>query len=250
MTAPITVVPVDAHRVPVATGAGLTHRGKLRDENEDSILTDPTGRLWAVADGMGGYRHGAVAADLVIDCLETIGDADGPEALGTALTEANRLVRLRAAVPGMGPMGATVVALFLLRAVAHLAWCGDSRAYLLRGGRLRLLTRDHTVVQDLVERGELAPDLAETHPESHVVTRAVGGAEGIEVDRLSLPLTFGDRLMLCSDGLPRCVYEPAMAAVLLSAETPEAACAALVREALENGAPDNVSVIVVDLTGG
>ena len=243
-----TVVPARAFRMPVAVGAGLTHRGKLRDHNEDSILTDPSGQLWAVADGMGGYQHGEVASDIVIDCLEAIGDGDNPaDALGQQLALANALVRERAAEPGMGQMGSTVVALFIVRAVAHLAWAGDSRAYLLRGRHLRLLTRDHTVVQDLVDRGELSPDDAQKHPESHIVTRAIGGGPEIEVDQLSLPLTAGDRLMLCSDGLPRCVYEQTMEAVLIAAPSAEAACAGLLREALDNGAPDNVSVIVIDL---
>ncbi|MGB8811564.1 MAG: protein phosphatase 2C domain-containing protein, partial [Paracoccaceae bacterium] len=213
-----TVVPAMAFRLPVAVGAGLTHRGIVRDHNEDSILTDPTGRLWAVADGMGGYQHGEVASDVVIDCLETIHDDDSPtEALERRLIEANALVRAKSLEPGMGPMGSTVVALFIKRAVAHLAWAGDSRAYLLRGHSLRMLTRDHTVVQDLVDRGELSPEDAEKHPESHIVTRAVGGAPEIEVEQLSLPLTAGDRLMLCSDGLPRCVYEQAMETALATA---------------------------------
>lgn len=248
VTGGVTVVPAKATRMPVAVGAGLTHRGRVREENEDSILTDPSGQLWAVADGMGGYQHGAVASDIVIDCLEAIGDDCNPEAaLDRQLAKANTLVRHKADEPGMGPMGSTVVALFIARAVAHLAWAGDSRAYLLRGRQLRMLTRDHTVVQDLVDRGELSPEGAENHPESHIITRAIGADARIDIDLLQVPLVIGDRLMLCSDGLPRCVYEPRMEAALISAPTPEEACEALVKEALENGAPDNVSVIVIDL---
>ena len=248
MTAGITVVPAKALAMPVAVGAGLTHRGRVRAQNEDSILTDPSGQLWAVADGMGGYQHGAVASDIVIDCLEAIGDDGNPDAaLHRQLAKANAMVRHKANEAGMGQMGSTVVAVFIARAVAHLAWAGDSRAYLLRGRHLRMLTRDHTVVQDLVDRGELNPEDAEKHPESHIITRAIGGAASIELDILKVPLIAGDRLMLCSDGLPRCVYEQRMEAALTTAATPEAACEVLVMEALENGAPDNVSVIVIDL---
>jgi protein phosphatase len=251
MTAPITNVPERRRRLPVVRGAGLTHRGQVRAQNEDSILTDPSGLLWAVADGMGGYGHGDIASDIVIDCLAAIDDdADPAAALLAQIEAANRAVLDRAARDGLGQMGSTVVALMLQRAIAHVAWVGDARAYLCRGGRLRLLTRDHTVVQDLVDRGVLTGDEAESHPESHIVTRAVGGGTVIEIDRVALPVFAGDRLLLCSDGLPRCVYEDVIAAQLANAAGPEAACEGLVREALANGAPDNVSVIVIDLAEG
>lgn len=248
MCSATTVVPAPPPRVPVAIGAGMSHRGCLRDRNEDAILTDLGGTLWAVADGMGGYGHGDVASDIVIDCLETITDDEAPDAaLRNRLTEANSRVRARAAEPDMGQMGSTAVAVIVARAVAHLAWVGDARAYLFRGGRLRLLTRDHSVVQDLVERGELSPSEAEGHPEAHIVTRAVGGEDTIEVDQTVEPLVSGDRLLLCSDGLPRAVYEGTVATILAQKDDPATACAALVSEALANGAPDNVSVIVIDL---
>jgi serine/threonine protein phosphatase PrpC len=250
VTGAVTVVPVKTGALPTAMGFGLTHRGMVRDQNEDAILTDPSGQLWAVADGMGGYLHGSVASDIVIDCLEDIHDDHDPAAaLEHQLRRANTLVRQKASQPGFGPMGSTVVALFISRAVAHLAWAGDARAYLLRGRRLRMLTRDHSVVQDQMDRGELTPEQAANHPESSVVTRAIGGAPDIDVDQIALPLTAGDRLLLCSDGLPRCVYEPVIEAAMLAAPTAEQACSALVREALDNGAPDNVSVIVVDMIG-
>lgn len=208
MNTPITVVPGQGRQLPVAVGAGLTNRGMVRERNEDSILTDPTGALWAVADGMGGYGNGDVASEIVIDCLAQIPDGVDPgPALVARLKEANDLVLLRQRGAGMGRMGATVVALLISGAVAHVAWAGDSRAYLLRGGRLRPLTRDHSVVQEMIDRGELSPEEAERHPESHVITRAVGGSMELEVDEISLPLAVGDRLLLCSDGLTRCVYE-------------------------------------------
>ncbi|HLQ18216.1 MAG TPA: protein phosphatase 2C domain-containing protein [Tabrizicola sp.] len=220
----------------------------VRERNEDSILTDPTGALWAVADGMGGYGNGDVASEIVIDCLAQIPDGVDPgPALVARLKEANDLVLLRQRGAGMGRMGATVVALLISGAVAHVAWAGDSRAYLLRGGRLRPLTRDHSVVQEMIDRGELSPEEAERHPESHVITRAVGGSMELEVDEISLPLAVGDRLLLCSDGLTRCVYEQTVEALLREAKTPEDACQKLVREALENGAPDNVSAIAVHI---
>lgn len=246
MSTPVTIVPGQKQTLPVAVGAGLTNRGIVRERNEDFILTDPSGTLWAVADGMGGYGNGDVASDIVIDCLAKIPDGVDPgPALVARLKEANALVLERQRAPGMGRMGSTVVAVLISRAVAHVAWAGDSRAYLLRGGHLRPLTRDHSVVQEMVDRGELSPQEAESHPEFHMVTRAVGGGEDLEVDLVSVPLAVGDRLLLCSDGLTRCVYEQTVEVLLREADGPEEACQKLLREALDSGAPDNVSAITV-----
>ena len=246
MTAPVTRVPFDMRQLPVAIGSGLTHRGMVRENNEDSILTDPDGVLWAVADGMGGYGNGDVASDIVMDCLSAIDDtADPAEQLAAMLEIANERVRAVGAEQNLGTIGATVVALLIQNAIGNVAWAGDSRAYLMRSDKLRLLTRDHTVVQDLVESGALNPDDAEHHPESHIVTRAVGGAEELEVDHVTVPLIIGDRLLLCSDGLTACVDEHSIAQALEGESTPEAVCRTLVAEALQNGAPDNVSVITV-----
>lgn len=252
MNQPITVVP---RRAPIAfprpVGHALTHRGGVRTANEDAVLADPAGILWAVADGMGGHEGGAVAADLVVDTLAMISDDALPaEAMAEAIEHANARIRAAAATLGARTMGATVVALFIAHGIAHVAWAGDSRAYLLRGRRLRMLTHDHTVVQDMVDRGELGLSEAEGHPEAHIITRAVGAAAEIEVDHAAVPLLAGDRLLLCSDGLPRCVYAQDIEAILLQPEPAEATCQALLRRALQEGAPDNVSVVVVDLVAG
>jgi len=232
--------------LPIAVGAGLTHRGLVREVNEDTILTDPEGVLWSVADGMGGYGHGDVASDIVADCLASIDDTGDPALLlSEALERANARVRAYAHENALGTLGATVVALMIQNAVGNIAWAGDSRAYLLRSGSLRLLTRDHTVVQELVESGALLAEDAEHHPENHVVTRAVGGDDTLEVDHATVPLVVGDRLLLCSDGLTTCVYDQTIARHLAETPTPQDACEALVGEALRNGAPDNVSVIAV-----
>lgn len=251
MTAPTTRVPVPGLDMPRPLGAGLTHRGRVRERNEDAILTDPDGELWAVADGMGGHADGAVAADMVIDALATMPDEAAPVAgLLARLGQANGTVAARAREAGRGQIGATVVAAMIRNAVAHLVWAGDSRGYLMRGGHLRLLTRDHTVVQDLVDQGALAADQAERHPESHVVTRAVGMGPGFEAEALSVPVVPGDRLLLCSDGLPRCLSQQQIAGLMRREATPASACRALVAAALDAGAPDNVSVIVVDIEEG
>ncbi|MBK6467956.1 MAG: serine/threonine-protein phosphatase [Rhodobacter sp.] len=249
MNQPTTVVPRPGRgALPIARGHALTHRGCIRPANEDAILADPSGILWAVADGMGGHEGGAIAADLVVDSLAAISDEASPaEALEDAIEAANARVRQAARQRGAQTMGATVVALFIAQGIAHVAWAGDSRAYLLRGRRLRMVTHDHTVVQDMVDRGQLDKAAAEGHPEAHIITRAVGAADEIEVDHAAVPLLTGDRLILCSDGLPRCVYESVIEAIAGLGGSAEATCEALIRRALEEGSPDNVSVIVVDL---
>lgn len=220
--------------------------GRVRDSNEDSILTDPSGVVWAIADGMGGYGHGDVASDIVTDCLSRLKDDTlaGPE-LRTKLAEANAAVISQARAQRLDGMGATVVAMMIQNAIATIAWAGDCRAYLLRQGGLRLLTHDHTVVQDMVDQGLLDIRDRDEHPERHIVTRAVGAQSELEVDTVTVPLISGDRLMLCSDGLTACLADQLLATMLGENGNPEDVCAAMMTKALELGAPDNVSVIAV-----
>jgi protein phosphatase len=218
--------------------------------NEDAILTDPGGALWAVADGMGGHGHGDLAADLVIDALARLPHGVGGRGLlQDGLADAHAEVRRRARADGLGSIGATVVALLVAGERATVAWAGDSRAYLLRGGEMAPLTRDHSLVQELVDRGALDPEAAAGHPQAHVVTRAVGAGDRAEPAFVELGLQAGDVLLLCSDGLTRCLPDADIAGVLGAAPDPEAACQALVEATLAAGAPDNVSAVVVRVDG-
>lgn len=247
MRSPTTIVPsASGYFAPAIFGDGLTHCGLVRQKNEDAILLDPTGVLWAVADGMGGYGNGDVASDIVTALLSEVPtDIDPLAALSGQLQLANAAVCARSSALNAGMMGATVVAMMIENSIANIVWAGDSRGYLLRSGQLRLLTRDHTVVQDLVENGLLDRANASHHPDAHVVTRAVGGAAELETDAVQVPLVSGDIVMLCSDGLTACVSDQMIRDILAKSETPEHASRALISEALENGAPDNVSVIAV-----
>jgi PPM family protein phosphatase len=143
-------------------------------------------------------------------------------------------------VPGSG---ATVVALSLDGSRAHLAWAGDSRGYRWRDGVLTRLTRDHSLVQEMVDAGILAPASAVEHPQAHVVTQAIGAAENLTVESVSVDVASGDRFLLCSDGLSHRVDDAAIAACL--GREPDAAADALVAEALARDGSDNVSVVVV-----
>jgi protein phosphatase len=244
MRSPGTNVPPPAPLI--ATGAGLSHRGRVRSVNEDAILIDPTGALWAVADGMGGHGHGDLAADLVIDAFARMPhEPGGRRLLALAFEAAHAEVRRRARQDGLGEIGATVVALLVEGAHGTLAWAGDARAYRLRHGRLERLTRDHSLVQELIDRGEIGEAEAEVHPHRHVVTRAVGAGERVEPAFAELAFEDGEIVLLCSDGLTRCVHDPDIATLLAAAGDPGRACRLLVEAALATGAPDNVSAVVV-----
>ena len=217
--------------------AARTHVGHVRTINEDRVLDAPAQGLWAVADGMGGHTRGDAAAGLVVGALAPL-DRPDPATLRRALERADAAVRQK--VPGSG---ATVVALSLDGACAHLAWAGDSRGYRLRDGVLTRLTRDHSVVQELVDAGVLASARAADHPQAHVVTQAIGAADCLAVDSVSVDVAAGDRFLLCSDGLCHRVDDRAIAACL--GREPDAAADALVAEALARDGSDNVSVVVI-----
>lgn len=247
MRSPKTLIPKPRSIcAPVFVGAGLSHRGTVRSENEDSILTDPSGHLWAVADGMGGYGHGDLASDLVTRALSDIEDDHaGAAALKRALVRANNEIQAYTAAQGIGPIGSTVVSMLLLNSVAHIVWAGDCRAYLMRNRHLKLLTRDHTVVQDMVDEGLLHQAERDNHPQAHVVTRAVGYQPEIDLDALTVPVVPGDKIILCSDGMTDALGDHDIAHHMSAASEPKGLCHALMTAALTLGASDNVSVVAV-----
>jgi protein phosphatase len=229
--------------------AAASDVGLLREGNEDAAFA---GRhLLAVADGMGGHAAGEVASAAVIAALEQLDElgvnaGDPQEALREAVEEANDNLRLMVAADSdLHGMGTTVTAVLSDGAYAWLAHVGDSRAYLLREGTLRQLTRDHTFVQQLVDEGRLAPEDASSHPQRNYITRALDGREGIDVDLERLDLAPGDRLLLCSDGLSGVVSDESIAEVL-NGTTPDEAVHRLIDLALRGGGPDNVTCIVAD----
>jgi protein phosphatase len=233
--------------------ATLSNVGLLRDGNEDAAFA---GRhLLAVADGMGGHAAGEVAAAAVIAALEQLDElgvnaGDPREALRDAFSEANRSLRdMVAADSELQGMGTTATAVLSDGAYGWLAHIGDSRAYLLRDGTLRQLTRDHTFVQQLVDEGRITAEAASTHPQRNVITRALDGREQVEADVERLDLAPGDRLLLCSDGLSGVVSDESIAEVL-DGSTPDEAVQRLVDLALRGGGPDNITCIVADAVVG
>lgn len=229
-------------------GTGSSSYGLVRDNNEDAILLDLNGTLWAVADGMGGMSKGDLAAEIIVDTLADMSLSGAViDDIMRALASANSQIREIKATRDLDGIGATVVALALHGNCGTLVWSGDSRAYLFRHGYLRQMTRDHSVVQDLVNQGVLDAQTAGRHPDAHIVTKAIGAADALDSEALEFRLQAGDRILLCSDGLTDVVPNVAIAAKLAHESTPQAAVDALIATAYEEGAPDNVSAVVVDL---
>ena len=227
-----------------------TDVGTVRTGNEDTFVDRPDQRLWAVADGAGGHEHGEVASGelkLALDAPLTVSGAElvaEVRARAAAVHEALcRQAEAESEATGQPVMIASTLVVFL--AVGeHFAclWCGDSRAYLLRGGVLTQLTRDHSLVQEMVDAGVLAEDEAEQHPRANVLTRAIG-VEGPapELDKITGRAEPGDRFLLCSDGLFKAL-DAAAIAPLIAADDP---AKALIAAALAAQARDNITALVV-----
>ena len=181
-----------------------THEGRVRDHNEDSYCAREPQGFWAVADGMGGHEGGEWASATLVGKLESIDlphDLERAQDLvAEAIGEANRVI-LHEAQRRRKQMGSTVVTLLMQDRRYAVLWVGDSRAYLLRDGALLQLSRDHSQVQDMVERGLMRAEDAVGHPMSHILSRAVGVTERVEVDRVTGEVEPGDVFLLCSDGL-------------------------------------------------
>jgi len=230
-------------------GAAKTDAGAVRKHNEDAFLQRPEQGLWAIADGMGGHLRGDHASRTVVDALA---QGDLPEAEPAAIEEirarlaaAHRSLLADAAGLGDGAViGATVVVLLLRNGRFACLWAGDSRLYLLRDGVLRQLTRDHSYVQRLIDSGSLTPEQGRRHPGANVITRAVGAAGPLELDRVQGDSRPGDVFLLCSDGLTNVVADAEIADRLATLPC-EAASVALLALALARGAPDNVTLVVL-----
>jgi len=228
-----------------------TDVGKVRTRNEDAYLVEEP--LFAVADGMGGHRGGNVASALTIEAIREAKPAWDPsgDPLVQAVRRANRVVHERAAGDSnLRGMGTTVTVLQTSGANALIAHVGDSRAYLLRGGDLRQLTHDHTLVQQMVDEGKISQEEAGVHPARNIITRSLGVDEDVDVDEERLDLRPGDRLLLCTDGLTGMLAVDEIAQILRDEGDPQAAADALVDLAVERGGDDNVTTVVVDALEG
>jgi protein phosphatase len=282
MDEPARTVPAESDGSPlVVSSFGATDRGRVRPANEDHFLIadlakamrvrqtslqeprarfgEQRGHLFLVADGMGGHRAGEHASALAVTLIEQFAlntfrwfmpltaDADEvvtdfQEAVEQADATIVEAATTRAELRGMGT---TLTLAYHYGAELLVIHVGDSRAYLLRDQTLRQLTQDHTIVAEMVRRGELDPDQARRHRLRHVITNVVGGPElGVHADAQSFKLRAGDELLLCSDGLTEMLPHDEIARVLLGEPHLETACTRLIALANERGGQDNITVIV------
>jgi serine/threonine protein phosphatase PrpC len=241
--------------------ASLTDVGCQRENNEDSYSywESPddssfarTGRLAIVADGMGGCEGGQFASRIAVETVQQIysssADPDPQQCLLEGFRQAHARIQQRAREnPSLSGMGTTMTAFALVGARLYYAHIGDSRLYLLRAGKLRVVTRDHSLVSRLVETGIIRAEDAENHPQKHVLTAAVGIADDIQPDfpPEPVPLEKSDVLLLCTDGLWGQVSEPELEQSL--SQSPRDACRSLVQLAKDHGGPDNITLQVARL---
>lgn len=226
-----------------------TDIGYVRDHNEDSLIIIPP--LFAVADGMGGHEAGEIASEITVNTLAELApshlDAEGL----TAAVEAANYNVMKAPRQGIGRdgMGTTLTAAMLEGERLLIAQVGDSRAYLLHKGHLQQITRDHSLMADLIEAGHITPEEARVHPNRSVITRAIGSDIHMRPDIYELNVDAGDRILLCSDGLSSMISNNAIESIMRRQSDAQHCADELVTAALENGGADNVTVVVADVPG-
>jgi PPM family protein phosphatase len=249
---------------------GRTDRGRVRPANEDAFViadlsaaSEPRGPrfevgergvLLAVSDGMGGAEAGEVASALVVESLrghldDRCYECDVLESVRCAVEMANREVVAAAREPGRAGMGATLVAVVVHGALAHIASVGDSRVYLIRNGAIHRLTKDQSYVEALVAAGAMTREQAEQSPYRNVILQAIGQRPEITADLGRIEMRRGDVFLLCSDGLSGKLSDGEMLAVVAAGPDHERACARLVELANERGGEDNITVILAEVAG-
>lgn len=255
--------------IPKIKWSAKTHRGLLREENEDNFLCEPELGLFLVVDGMGGHEAGEVAASIACDSIKefVLQIKDKPlkkfpityrknfplewNVLLGALSYANgKIIKYAEKQKIMFGMGTTIVATLFYDKKMTYAHVGDSRLYQFKNGVLKLLTEDHSWVQEQVKLGNLTQEEAQNHPLKNVITRALGGSSKISIDIADISLENGDIFLLCSDGLNVVVPEEVILKILMEEKDLDKMTEKLLQETLERGAPDNVTVILLQVLFG
>lgn len=231
------------------SSAAVSDVGTVRSVNEDAVLARPEIGLWVVADGMGGHDAGNVASAMIVEALAEVNKPtslnDFVVAVENRVREVNQRLREYSEIMLEGGIvGSTFLCLLLYQQVGICLWTGDSRLYRYRGRELVQLSRDHSEVAELVRAGAISEEEAVDHPNSNVITRAVGTSDELCIDVDVFDAQLGDTFLLCSDGLYNSVRKDTLADGL-QVGTPAEMAAALIDNALDAGASDNVSVVVV-----
>ncbi|MCZ6689478.1 MAG: protein phosphatase 2C domain-containing protein [Planctomycetota bacterium] len=239
-----------------------THTGRVREANQDAVvfyepdeqdLLETIGRLIVIADGVGGHPGGDKAAQTAVsriqECYAESDGTDPPESLRAAFVDANRTIHeMGLREKSLLGMGTTCTALVVRGKEAFLAHVGDSRAYFMRDGTIRQLTKDHSAAWALLEAGKITKEEYERHPKSRVIRRSLGYLARVKVDlsRRALAILPGDILLLCSDGLTGVVPDPEILS-MATKYPPQEACEKLVARANMKGGPDNISVAIAQI---
>jgi len=226
----------------------VTHQGCVRELNEDRYLMEPSIGLWLVADGMGGHDAGEIASSGIVEQMATIGvsssASDQHARFVDRLTRANRQLQLYSEKRNGATVGSTIAALLAYEGQYTCLWMGDSRVYLIRRGKLRQVSRDHSEVQELVEQGVLSPEEARNWPRRNVITRAVGVSPELDIEVVYGAMEDNDTYLLCSDGLTaHCTDADILEAV--NGRRAKEACEILLELTLARGGTDNVTVVIV-----
>lgn len=234
----------------------ITDIGKKRQINQDCVFStdEPVGKLknlFIVADGMGGHQAGDFASKYSVDTVvrEIKGSVETKpfRIIGKAIRVANELIRQRAREDqSLYGMGTTIVVASIEEHQLQVANVGDSRLYVLSQDGLRQVTRDHSLVEEMVRMGGMAPETARNHPDKNIITRAIGARDVIEVDFFTEELKYGDMVLLCSDGLTNMVSDAEIEEVLRADATIEDKARELIYRANENGGKDNIAVVLID----
>ncbi|RUU83412.1 PP2C family serine/threonine-protein phosphatase [Mesorhizobium sp. M7A.F.Ca.MR.362.00.0.0] len=231
---------------------GVSHKGSVRELNEDSYLVEPQTGLWVVADGMGGHDAGEVASASIVDHLSTIGIASSAPDLRARfedrLSRANAEIRSISESRGI-TIGSTVAALLAMDGRFACLWAGDSRVYLIRNAAISQISKDHTEVQELLDRGMISAAEALTWPRRNVITHAIGVSDDFVIDFQQGELMPGDIFVLATDGLTAHVTDPEIEAAVVST-TPQAAGENLLETVLARGGTDNVTIVLVKIGNG
>jgi serine/threonine protein phosphatase PrpC len=237
------------------TGLGhvgvITDTGRKRRRNEDAYVCEPP--LFAIADGMGGAQAGEVASRLAAAALkESHADAGGEDRIQDLIQEANRRVYARSSTdPNTSGMGTTITVALVENGNVAFGHVGDSRAYLIRDGRMEQVTEDHSLVNELMKSGKLSREEAETHPQRSVITRALGTDPDVDVDTFTIEAKVGDVFLLCSDGLTDMVGEREIQELVEgNRHDIDAALKALVKAANRSGGEDNITVVAFEIAEG
>ncbi|MCO5066560.1 MAG: protein phosphatase 2C domain-containing protein [Rhizobiaceae bacterium] len=230
---------------------GVTHKGCVREGNEDNFLMDPPNGVWAVADGMGGHEAGEVASASIVAHLATIGAATSPPDLRARFED--RLLKAHHEIRALSlereaTIGSTFAALLAMEGWFACLWLGDSRVYLVRDGSISQISHDHTEAQELLDQGVITESEASNWPRKNVITRAVGVSEDIVIDARQGELLAGDIFVLGTDGLPAHVRDDEIEEAVTSG-SPQAAGDRLLSLVLARGGTDNVTIIVVRVAG-